>query len=236
MGDALSNRPALKLSVIVPVLNECERIAEALEALKPLRVRGVEVLIVDGGSSDGTADIAAANSDCVVVAPRGRATQQNAGALQAGGDVLIFLHSDTRLPPGAETLITQALSGGKHVWGRFDVRFDSPQPMMSVVATMMNLRSRLTGIATGDQCIFVRRDVFAAVGGFPAISLMEDIALSKMLRKKSAPACLPATAMTSARRWQKHGVWRTILLMSWLRLAYVLGVTPDRLARWYGYR
>jgi len=236
MGDALSNRPALKLSVIVPVLNECERIAEALDALKPLRARGVEVLVVDGGSGDGTADIAAAHSGCVIAASRGRATQQNAGAMRAGGDVLIFLHSDTRLPPDGDTLITQALSDGKHGWGRFDVRFDSPQPMMSVIATMMNLRSRLSGVATGDQCIFVRRDVFEAAGGFPAISLMEDIALSKVLRKKSPPACLRATVTTSARRWQKHGVWRTILLMNWLRLAYVLGIAPDRLARWYGYR
>lgn len=226
----------VKLSIVIPVLNEGERIAEALHALAPLRDRGTEILVIDGGSHDRTATIAATCGDQIIVAPRGRASQQNAGAQRAGGDILIFLHSDTRLPPDADTLIASALSNGNHVWGRFDVRFDTSRPMMHVIATMMNVRSRLTGIATGDQCIFVRRSAFHAAGGFPAIALMEDIALSKLLRKQSTPACLRATVVTSARRWQKNGVWRTVLLMSWLRLAFVLGVSPNRLARWYGYR
>lgn len=226
----------LKLSIIVPVLNERERITPALDRLAPLRERGAEVIVVDGGSDDGTFDLAAMRSDVVIAAPRGRASQQNAGAALATGDVLLFLHSDTQLPADAEHLIAQAMADGKRVWGRFDVSFDSSQLMMRIVAAMMNWRSRATGVATGDQCLFVRRDTFAAVGGFPAIALMEDIALSKVLRAKAWPACLHARVVTSARRWQQHGVWRTILLMSWLRLAFVLGVSPARLARWYGYR
>lgn len=226
----------MKLSIIMPVLNEAGRITDALNALKPLRERGMEIVVVDGGSDDDTLVLAARGADHVIIAPRGRAPQQNAGAARSSGDVLLFLHTDTTLPPDADRLIAQALNDEQKSWGRFDVSFDSSQVMMRVVAAMMNLRSRLTGVATGDQCLFVRHDTFVAVGGFPTIALMEDIALSKLLRKRSAPVCLRPPVTTSARRWQKHGVWRTIFLMNWLRLAYVLGVSPDRLARWYGYR
>ncbi len=225
----------MKLSIIIPVLNEQACIAATLDHLVPLRARGVEIVVVDGGSDDDTPDIAATNSDCVVAATRGRASQQNAGAQLASGEVLLFLHGDTRLPADADALIARALADDRRVWGRFDVSFDASSPMMRVIATMMNWRSRWTSVATGDQCIFVRRSAFEAVGGFPAIALMEDVALSKLLRKVSAPACLRARVTTSARRWQRHGVWRTIFLMSGLRLAYVLGVSPDRLARWYRY-
>lgn len=226
----------MKLSIIIPVLNEQARIAATLDHLAPLRARGAEIVVVDGGSDDDTPDIATTNSDCLVSATRGRASQQNAGAQLATGEVLAFLHSDTRLPDNADALIARAFADERYVWGRFDVSFNSSRPMMRVVATMMNWRSRWTGVATGDQCIFVRRSAFCVVGGFPDIALMEDIALSKLLRKVSPPACPRAHVITSARRWQKHGVWKTIFLMSWLRLAYVLGVSPDRLARWYGYR
>jgi rSAM/selenodomain-associated transferase 2 len=225
----------LKLSIIIPVLNEQACIAATLDHLVPLRARGVEIVVVDGGSDDDTPDIAATNSDCVVAATRGRASQQNAGAQLASGEVLLFLHGDTRLPADADALIARALADDRRVWGRFDVSFDASSPMMRVIATMMNWRSRWTSVATGDQCIFVRGSAFEAVGGFPAIALMEDVALSKLLRKVSAPVCLHARVTTSARRWQKRGVWRTIFLMSWLRLAYVLGISPDRLARWYRY-
>jgi rSAM/selenodomain-associated transferase 2 len=224
----------MKLSIIMPTLNEAGRIAVALIALQPLRERGAEILVVDGGSTDGTVLIAAPGADHVVHAPRGRASQQNAGAKQALGDTFLFLHCDTQLPLDADGLIADTLNDSAVLWGRFDLRFDTDQTMLRVVATMMNARSRLTGIATGDQCLFVRRSAFEAVGGFPALSLMEDIALSTLLRRQSAPACLRNKVTTSARRWQNNGIWRTIFLMWWLRLAYALGVSPARLARWYG--
>lgn len=224
----------MKLSIIIPVLNEAGRIAVALIALQPLRERGAEILVVDGGSTDGTAKIAAVGADTVIKASGGRASQQNAGARQALGDTFLFLHSDTQLPLNADDLIADALSDRAVQWGRFDVRFDDDRAMLRVVAAMMNARSRLTGIATGDQCIFVRRDEFEAISGFPDLPLMEDIALSALLKRRSAPACLRNKVTTAARRWQKNGVWRTIFLMWWLRLAYLLGVSPERLARWYG--
>lgn len=224
----------MKLSIIIPVLNEAGRIAVALIALQPLRERGAEILVVDGGSTDGTAKIAAVGADNVITASGGRASQQNAGAREALGDTFLFLHSDTQLPLNADDLIADALSDRAVQWGRFDVRFDDDRAMLRVVAAMMNARSRLTGIATGDQCIFVRRDEFEAISGFPDLPLMEDIALSALLKRRSAPACLRNKVTTAARRWQKNGVWRTIFLMWWLRLAYLLGVSPERLARWYG--
>ena len=224
----------MKLSIIIPVLNEAERIAVALIALQPLRERGTEILVVDGGSTDGTDEIAKQGADHVVHAPRGRASQQNVGAQNALGDVFLFLHCDTQLPLDADTLIADAIDKNNAQWGRFDVCFDTHSTMLSVVAMMMNARSRLTGIATGDQCLFVRREAFVAAGGFPALALMEDVALSALLRQQSAPVCLRNTVITSARRWQNKGIWRTIFLMWWLRAAYALGVPPARLARWYG--
>jgi rSAM/selenodomain-associated transferase 2 len=213
----------LKLSVVVPVLNEAPGIRAALEALAPLRARGHEVIVVDGGSSDGTADIAAGLCDRVLTAPRGRAAQMNAGARVANGDMLLFLHADTRLP--ADFMIPDS-----SVWGRFDVRIDSRHPLLKVVACAMNLRSRLTGIATGDQAMFVRRDVFP---GFPEIALMEDVALSRLLKRLGKPKCVHERVTTSGRRWEAHGVLRTIFLMWRLRLLYFLGASPEALARKY---
>lgn len=187
-----------------------------------LRRRGHEVIVVDGGSDDGTAALAEGLCDRVLTAPRGRAAQMNAGAREAKGDVLVFLHADTRLP--------EDFSLGSHVWGRFDVEIDGRHPLLKVVAWSMNLRSRLTGIATGDQAIFVRRDAFP---GFPEIALMEDVALSKLLKRRGAPACLRQRVVTSGRRWESRGVLRTIGLMWRLRLLYFLGVSPERLARRY---
>jgi rSAM/selenodomain-associated transferase 2 len=206
-------------------LNEARGIRAALEALAPLRSRGHEVIVVDGGSSDRTPELAAGLCDRVLSAPRGRAPQMNAGARAASGDVLLFLHADTRLPPRAEALIPNS-----SVWGRFDVQIEGRHPLLKVVAWGMNLRSRLTGIATGDQAIFVRRDAFP---GFPEIALMEDVALSKLLKRRAAPACLRARVVTSGRRWEARGVLRTIVLMWRLRLLYFLGASPERLARRY---
>jgi rSAM/selenodomain-associated transferase 2 len=216
---------AERLSVVVPALNEAGGIRAALEALAPLRARGHEVILVDGGSSDGTAEIAAGLCDRVVKAPRGRALQMNAGARAATGDMLLFLHADTRLPPRAEELILNS-----SIWGRFDVHIEGTSRLLKLVAWAMNLRSRLTGIATGDQAIFVRRDAFP---GFPEIALMEDVALSKLLKRRGAPACLRARVVTSGRRWESRGVLRTIFLMWRLRLMYFFGARPDDLARIY---
>jgi len=218
----------MKLSIIVPALNEAAVIAAALGALAPLRARGHEVIVSDGGSKDATRELAARVADKVIVAPRGRATQMNAGAGEATGDALVFLHADTRLPPGADELIFQALE--KQTWGRFDVQIEADHAMLRVVAFAMNLRSRLSGIATGDQAIFVRRDAFP---GFPQIALMEDIEFSRRMKRQSRPACIRAQAVTSGRRWERHGVLRTMLLMWRLRLAYFFGAAPDELARRY---
>jgi rSAM/selenodomain-associated transferase 2 len=231
---------AIKFSIVVPVLNEGARIAEFLTALRrTAQSERHEIIVVDGGSSDDSVARSKGGCDRVLSSARGRAVQQNAGAACAKNEVLLFVHADTRLPADALKLIDEALASGAHVWGRFDVAFeptDAPIDVaMKCVAFFMNLRSRWSGIATGDQCLFVRRDVFNRVGGFAPIALMEDIELCKRLKRESRPACLRARVTTSAQRWQTHGVVRTILLMWWLRLAYWLGASPARLAKWYGY-
>lgn len=220
------------LSIIIPTLNEADGIADVLESLATLRERGAEVIVADGGSDDATIEIAAPLADRVIDAPRGRALQMNAGAAAASGDTLLFLHADTRLPDDADRLIASALAAGV-AWGRFDVRIEGVHPMLAVIASMMNLRSRITGIATGDQAIFMRRRTFDAAGGFPEQPLMEDIAMSSALRRLSPPACLRERARTSGRRWEKNGVLRTIVLMWSLRLRYFLGADPAALALIY---
>lgn len=227
--------PGAELSIIIPALDEEERIGAQLAALQSLRAEGVEVVVVDGGSSDGTLACAAPLADRAFVAPRGRARQMNAGAQAAQGQVLLFLHADTALPPDARRAVAAAIRGGAQ-WGRFDVDITGRHPLLRLVAGMMNRRSRLTGIATGDQAIFVRRDAFDAIGGFPDIPLMEDIRLSARLRRRSPPACLALRVTTSGRRWETRGVLRTILTMWWLRLAFYFGANPTWLARVYGYQ
>ena len=221
-----------RLSVIVPVLDEALAIEAALAPLQRARAGGLEVIVVDGGSRDETRALAAPLADHVLDAPRGRAAQMNAGAAAAHGDILLFLHADTLLPADATALVARAIEAG-YAWGRFDVRIDGGGALLRVVARLMNLRSRLTGIATGDQAIFVRRDAFEAVGRFPAIPLMEDVAISRALRRRTRPACLREPARTSGRRWERQGTLRTILRMWRLRLAYALGADPHRLARQY---
>ena len=220
-----------RISIVIPVLNEASRIVATLTALAPLRAQGAELIVVDGGSSDDTAALCKGLADAVLSAPRGRALQMNAAARAASGAVLLFLHADTRLPDDALTQIAQAVQ--TQPWGRFDVRIAGRSPILPVVAALMNMRSRLTGIATGDQALFVRRDAFDAVGGFPAQPLMEDIELCKRLRRLGRPACLRAKVVTSGRRWDSRGAWRTIGLMWRLRLLYWLGVPAERLAAAY---
>ncbi|MSP98776.1 MAG: glycosyltransferase [Betaproteobacteria bacterium] len=218
----------MKLSIVIPVLNDAAVLGKTLASLAPLRARGHEVIVADGGSEDGTREIAAPLADRVVAGPRGRARQMNAGAAAAIGDALVFLHADTRLPAGADDLIFRSMENC--LWGRFDVQIESAHALLRVVAFAMNLRSRLSGIATGDQAIFVRRDAFL---GFPEIALMEDIAFSKAMKRRSPPACLHARVVTSGRRWNERGVLRTMFLMWRLRLGYFLGAASDELARRY---
>ena len=224
---------APQLSIIIPFFNEAASIGAALEQLQPLRRRGAEVIVIDGGSSDDSVARAEPLADRTLSAPRGRATQMNAGAVIARGNLLLFLHADCALPRDADRLILDGIAANNRRWGRFDVRLAGTHPLLRVVAFMMNRRSRLTGIATGDQGLFVTRDLFFAVGGFPLMPLMEDIALSRMLKSHGAPLCLRERIVASARRWEERGVLRTIVLMWRLRLAYFLGADPAALALLY---
>lgn len=224
-------RPVRSISIIVPALNESAGIREALVALQGHRASGHQVILVDGGSLDGTTDQARGLTDLTLVAERGRAAQMNAGAAAATGDALLFLHADTRLPAGTEALIQ---SGLRHTsWGRFDVRIAGRHPLFRCIEFAMNLRSRFTGIATGDQAIFVRRDIFEKIGGYAPIPLMEDIELCTRLRRIALPARLKARVTTSGRRWESRGVLRTMLLMWSLRLRFALGAAPEALAKRY---
>lgn len=222
-----------RISIILPALNEAATLPATLAPLQPLRARGHEVVVVDGGSADGTLEVARPMADRVIASPRGRAVQQIAGAAAAAGDVLLFLHADTLLPPDADILVLDGLRSSGRSWGRFDVRLSGAAPVLRVVERMISLRSRVTRIATGDQGIFVRADWLRRAGGFPAIPLMEDVALSSELKRLGPPLCLRERVTTSSRRWEERGIARTILLMWRLRLAYALGADPVRLADRY---
>lgn len=223
----------MTLLIIVPVRNEALVLPALLARLRPLQQAGCEVLLVDGGSEDDSAALIAQAGFAVLHAPAGRARQMNAGAAHASGEVLLFLHADTELPHGAIDCVEQALASGVHYWGRFDVRISGQHWMLRVIGHMMNLRSRLTGIATGDQALFMTRAAFDAVGGFPDQALMEDIEISKRLCRQSKPACIARCVTTSGRRWETRGVWTTMALMWRLRWDYWRGVPPDQLARAY---
>lgn len=221
------------VSIIMPVLNEAANLEALLQGLMPLRKMGVEIILADGGSQDETVSIATPLVDQVLNAPKGRARQMNAGAHVAHGDILLFLHADTQLPDGAIKMVREQLAQSKKVWGRFDVQIVGQPFMLKVIATMMNLRSRLTGIATGDQAIFVRSEDFFAVDGFPDQPLMEDIEISRLLKRRSFPICIRDFVKTSGRRWEIYGVWRTIFLMWRLRFLYWLGCSAEKLAQEY---
>ena len=221
----------MRVSVIIPALNEEKRIGTTVAALRPLAAD--ELLIVDGGSTDSTREICQRLQLKVLSSPRGRGAQMNLGARAASGDVLLFLHADTRLPPSALDNICAAMDDSQCVGGRFDVELDGDHWMLKIIGAMISLRSRLTKIATGDQAIFVRRAVFEAIGGYPEIPLMEDIAFSRALKRHGRVACLRSRVVSSARRWETEGVWRTILKMWTLKSLYLLGVSPFRLKRYY---
>ncbi|MBS3905790.1 MAG: TIGR04283 family arsenosugar biosynthesis glycosyltransferase [Syntrophaceae bacterium] len=223
----------INISIIIPVLNEAPAIARTLLTLQSLREAGHEVIVVDGGSHDDTITLANPYADKIIQCPRSRSRQMNAGAKLASGDLLLFLHADTFLPDGADRLIIEGMKTGDRKWGRFDVNFSGKHLLLRVIEFLMNWRSRLSHIATGDQAIFVKRELFEAIGGFPEIDLMEDIALSKMLKKHGRPLCLYQRVLTSSRRWEKKGLFRTILLMWFLRAAYFFKINPKRLAKLY---
>lgn len=223
----------MRISIVIPTLNEAQNLKPLLQDIAGLRKQGHEILLVDGGSDDGTAAQADGLVDRVLLGTRGRAAQMNAGARAAQGDILWFLHADSRVPAGAARRLIDACDAGHH-WGRFDARLSGSHWLLRVVEYTMNLRSHLTGIVTGDQGIFVTREAFESVNGFPQIALMEDIALSKKLRRQGRPARIRRPSLqTSSRRWEKQGILRTILQMWRLRLAYALGAEPHDLARRY---
>ncbi len=220
-----------RLSIIIPAIDESESLAATLPGLASLRRAGHEVVVVDGGSRDDTTTRARPLADRVLTTGRGRARQMNAGAAAAAGDVLVFLHADSVLPANAAEAIANALTIS--CWGRFDVRLRAHEWPFRVIETFMNVRSRATGIATGDQAIFVSRAVFRRVGGYPNIPLMEDVAICRRLKAVARPTCLRERVVTSARRWRRNGIVRTVVLMWRLRLAFALGADPHRLARLY---
>jgi len=206
---------------------------DLLQGLASLRARGHEVIVVDGGSNDGSVALARAGADRVLVETPGRARQMNRGAAVAQGEVLVFLHADSRLPSATDTLIRAALASAGAGWGWFDVRLSHPGWLYQLIAGSMNWRARLTRVCTGDQTLFVRRDLFERVGGFPAIALMEDVAMSKRLRRSGRPALPAAKVRASSRRWQENGVVSTVLFMWKLRLLYFIGVAPEKLLQQY---
>ncbi|HEY6262740.1 MAG TPA: TIGR04283 family arsenosugar biosynthesis glycosyltransferase [Nitrospiraceae bacterium] len=232
---------AMRISVIIPTLDEERTIMTLLAHTVSLGFD--ELIVVDGGSLDQTRQLvesykpsthlAAQSPVRLMTAPCGRARQMNEGAKASRGEILLFLHADTQLPDGAKTMIETALDDQQMVGGRFDVRFDRPSMWGTVISRMMNWRSRMSGIATGDQALFVRRPIFEQIGGFADIPLMEDIDFSRRLKRKGASAALTATVTTSFRRWERHGPLRTILLMWALRFLYWIGVSPHRLTKLY---
>ena len=233
---------AMPISVIIPTLNEERTITATLAHTATLGFD--ELIVVDGGSTDETPALvesyrlrtqsSALSPIQWVTAPCGRARQMNEGAKTSGGEILLFLHADTQLPDDAKSMIDTTLADQRMVGGRFDVRFVPPSMWGTIISRMMNWRSRLSGLATGDQALFVRRPIFKQMGGFTDMPLMEDIDFSRRLKRQGATAALTATVTTSFRRWEQQGPLRTILLMWSLRFLYWIGVSPHTLSRWYG--
>ena len=220
------------VSIIIPAYNEEKNIREMLQRLQDFRAKGNEIIIADAGSHDNTTEIVRPLADKIIRCKKGRALQMNTAAKQARFDIFWFLHADTLVPADALELINSALQNN-YEWGRFNIRLSGNALFFRIIENMINLRSRLTGIATGDQGIFVKRTSFYAVQGYKNIPLMEDIDISKKLKKISSPACLKQRLITSSRRWEEHGIIKTIILMWQLRLLYFLGVSADKLATKY---
>ena len=227
-----------KVSIIIPVLNEVKHIEKCITDLQLLQDSEHEVIFVDGGSVDDTVKLISQHSWCsIVTSVKGRANQMNTGAGHANGEVLLFLHVDTILPFDAIELIIKSFNlsnkSQSKKWGRFDVRLSGTQRIFRIIEVMMNWRSRLTSVATGDQAIFINRELFEQVGAYPELALMEDIAMSKKLRQITKPVCLKQTVKTSSRRWEEKGILKTVLLMWQLRFLYFIGVSAEQLVKRY---
>ena len=222
-----------RISVIIPALNESENISQTLLSTQALRKNGHEVIVVDGGSDDDTCNIASDFTDKLITSQPGRAKQMNRGAQAATGDIYVFLHADTILPEAAEQLIISAISTDQFLWGRFNVRLSGNHILFRAIEFSMNLRSRITGIVTGDQTFCIARKLFDEIHGFPEIQLMEDIAISQKLKKIKRPILLDGTVLTSSRRWEQNGIIKTVLKMWWFRFSFMLGADPLSLARQY---
>jgi rSAM/selenodomain-associated transferase 2 len=221
------------ISIVIPALNEADAIVATLVPLQTLRKQGFELLLADGGSSDETVALAAPLVDTLIQCEKGRALQMNAGAKKASGQWLLFLHADTQLPKPLSHWF-DTLETTQSCWGFFPIRLSGESIFFRWIERAINWRSKLSAVATGDQCIFVRREPFFKVGGYQNIPLMEDVALSKALRKLSSPLIFSSPVISSSRRWEQYGVFRTVLLMWRLRLAYFLGVKPASLVKHYG--
>lgn len=219
------------IAVIVPLLNERQRLPDLIGMLRSLDAD--EVAIVDGGSSDGSEDLLEASSLHWCTSASGRAVQMNSGASRTCSDILLFLHADTRIDSSHLSAVRKAMGDSAIVGGRFDVRLSGSHPALRMIEWFINFRSRLTRISTGDQCQFVRREAFEEIAGFPEQPLMEDVEFSRRLKRAGNIACLRDKVTTSSRRWERHGILRTVLLMWKIRLLYWLGVSPERLARMY---
>lgn len=223
----------MKISIVIPVLNESSHIRDCLERLQSWRIRGHEVIVVDGGSDDHTLASVNGLADIKLTSPKGRAIQMNTGARKARGDVLLFLHADTWLQENADQLIDYEMNNKNKCWGSFNIRLSGHNPLFRIIEFMMNIRTRLTGIITGDHAIFISRDLFDETGGFSEIPLMEDIEFSKRLKNISSPVCLKQKVISSSRRWEEGGIIRTIFLMWLLRLRYYFGTNPEKLVTSY---
>ena len=223
----------MKLSIIIPSFNEEDNILNTLNAVQVLRKAGHEMILVDGGSTDRTLDLAQGLVDTIIKSEKGRAKQMNAGAKEAQGDILIFLHADTVLPKNIENVIIESLSYSKCVWGRFNVQLSGKSLAFRIIETLMNKRSCLTSIATGDQAIFIQKNMFYEINGFPEIPLMEDIEISKKLKHYSKAICIKERVITSSRRWEENGILRTVLLMWSIRLAWFFGISAEQLKKRY---
>ena len=221
----------MNISVIVPVLNEEKTIATTLEALVTLAP--YEIIIVDCGSADRTRELAGQFQVKAISSDHGRGRQMNRGASEASGDVLLFLHADTRLPASALNDIKAALGEPRYLGGRFDVELAGAHWLLPLVGRLISYRSRISKVATGDQALFVRRQVFERIRGFPDMPLLEDVAFCRTLHRLGEVACLRSRVVTSARRWEVDGVWRTIFRMWIIKLLYLVGVSPARLKQFY---
>ena len=222
-----------KISVIIPTLNEAESISACLTSLQSLREQGHEVIVVDAASNDATLTLSETKADFILSSPKGRARQLNFGASKASGEILLFLHADTLVFANTISVLNELTAGAEPFWGRFDVRLSGSNVVFRVIEYFMNTRSRLSGIATGDQAIFVSRQLFDQVGGFPEIDLMEDISLSASLKKVCRPLCLKEKVQSSSRRWEQNGIIKTVLTMWVLRFRFAMGASPARLAKEY---